>query len=400
MFVFLASVSAVRSDDWPGWRGPAGTGITSETNLPVSWSATDKVRWKVPLEGAGVSSPVVVGERVFLTASDGRLNDQLHITCYDRNKGHLLWHVKLFGSALSDGQYAPGGMAVPTPAADAKRLYALFGTGDLVCLDHDGKPVWIRSLAQEYGPFRNRWGMAASPLLVGDLLVIQVDHWGESYLLGIDAATGANRWRTVRGASVNWSTPLAVRVKGRTQIIATGTYQVKGYDAKDGSELWSVRGLEMQCIPSPVTENGMVYAVSGRKNFTLAIKLDGQRGDLTKSHLIWKAKAGATYVPSPVCYESRYYYVEDTGIANCLDARTGKPLWRERLNGQFHASLVAGDGKVYFTSMEGAVSVVKAGKEFELLSRNEMGETIMASPAVSGGQLFLRGDKHLFCIGR
>ena len=280
VFVLLFSASAVRADDWPGWRGPAGTGITNETDLPVSWSATDNVRWKISLEGAGVSSPVVVGERVFLTASDGRFNDQLHVTCYDRSKGELLWHVKLFGSAVSEGQYAPGGMAVPTPAADAKRLYALFGTGDLVCLDHDGKPVWMRSLAQEYGPFRNRWGMAASPMLVGELLVVQVDHWGESYLLGIDAATGANRWRTVREASVNWTSPLAVTVKGRTQIVAAGTYKVKGYDAKDGSELWSVRGLEMQCIPSPVTEKDMVYAVSGRQNFTLAIKLDGRRGDL------------------------------------------------------------------------------------------------------------------------
>src|SRR6516162_3959307 len=255
LLILLVPMPGVRAGDWPGWRGPAANGISSETGLPVHWSANEHIRWKVPLEGAGVSSPVVVGERVFLTASDGRLNDQLHITCYDRNKGHLLWHVKLFGSALSDGQYGPGGMAVPTPAADAKRLYALFGTGDLVCLDHDGKPVWIRSLAQEYGPFRNRWGMAASPMLVGELLVVQVDHWGESYLLGIDAGTGANRWRTVREASVNWASPLAVRVNGRTQIVAAGTYKVKGYDAKDGSKLWSVYGLEMQCIPSPVTDD-------------------------------------------------------------------------------------------------------------------------------------------------
>ena len=400
VFVLLFSASAVRADDWPGWRGPAGTGITNETDLPVSWSATDNVRWKISLEGAGVSSPVVVGERVFLTASDGRFNDQLHVTCYDRSKGELLWHVKLFGSAVSEGQYAPGGMAVPTPAADAKRLYALFGTGDLVCLDHDGKPVWMRSLAQEYGPFRNRWGMAASPMLVGELLVVQVDHWGESYLLGIDAATGANRWRTVREASVNWTSPLAVTVKGRTQIVAAGTYKVKGYDAKDGSELWSVQGLEMQCIPSPVTEGEMIYAVSGRNSFNLAIRLDTQRGDLTKSHLAWKAKAGATYVPSPVCYQGLYYYVEDTGIATCLDARTGKLMWRERLNGQFHASLLAGDGKVYFTSMEGTVSVVQAGRSFKLLSQNDMGEAIMASPAVSGGEFFIRSDKHLYCIRR
>jgi len=164
--------------------------------------------------------------------------------------------------------------------------------------------------------------------------------------------------------------------------------------------LWSVYGLEMQCIPSPVTDGDKVYAVSGRNNFTLAIRLDAQGGDLTKSHLAWKAKAGATYVPSPVCYQGLYYYVEDTGIANCLDARTGKLIWRERLNGQYHASLLAGDGNVYFTSTEGSVSVVKAGREFELLSQNDMGEAIMASPAVSGGEFFIRSDKHLYCIRR
>jgi outer membrane protein assembly factor BamB len=398
--VLLVLMSVAYAGDWPGWRGPEGIGVTTEKDLPVRWSATGNVRWKAPLEGAGLSTPVVYGERVFLTASDGRLNDRLHIWCFDRDQGRLLWHVKLFGSVVSEGQYAPGGMAVPTPAADSRRLYALFGTGDLVCLDHDGKPVWIRSLAQEYGPFRNRWGMAASPLLVGDLLVVQVDHWSDSYLLGVDAATGANRWRTVRESCVNWSSPMAVRVKERMEIVATGTYGVRGSDAEDGSEMWSVRGLEMQCIPSPVTEGGLVYAVSGRNSFTLAIRLDGKRGNLTTTHVVWKVKAGATYVPSPVCYNGRYYYVEDTGMATCLEARTGKRLWRERMNGQFQASLLAGDDKVYFTSTEGVISVVEAGDQFKLLSRNAMGEAVMASLAASGGRFYIRGEKHLFCVGR
>src|SRR5262249_40402000 len=179
--------------DWPGWRGPGGDGVTAEKHLPVAWSATANVRWKARLHGAGVSSPVVWGDRVFLTASDGRRDDRLHVTCYHRADGRLLWHTRLFGSAPTD-QFPPGGMAVPTPAADGPRLFTLFGTGDLVCLDFDGRPVWVRSLAEEYGPFRNRWGMGSSPVLVGDLLVVQVDHWSQSYLLGVDARTGANRW--------------------------------------------------------------------------------------------------------------------------------------------------------------------------------------------------------------
>jgi outer membrane protein assembly factor BamB len=400
--VFVAACSlfpAARGANWPGWRGPDGTGVTPETGLPVEWSATHGVRWKVPLHGAGVSTPVVWGDRVFLTACDGRLNDELHVHCYRRADGRQLWHTRLFGSALSDGQFAPGGMAVPTPATDGRRLYVLFGSGDLACLDLDGKPVWVRSLAAEYGPFRNRWGMAASPLLVDDLLVVQVDHWGESYLLGVDAGTGANRWKTHRDASVNWTSPVLARSGGHRQVIAAGSYRVQGYDLDTGKELWSVTGLQMQCIPTPVVHGDRVYAVSGRDSHTLAIRLDDARGDLTATHVAWKARAFATYICSPVCYGGQYYFVEDNGFASCLDAATGQRLWRERLGGNFRASLVAGDGKVYFTGMEGVVTVVKAGPKFEVLARNDLEETIVATPAVSAGEIFVRGDKHLYCIG-
>jgi outer membrane protein assembly factor BamB len=247
-------------------------GISAEQHLPVLWSAKN-VHWKVPLAGAGASTPVVWGGRVFLTASDGRQSDRLHVLCFDRGDGRTLWHTRLFGSAPSEGEYPAGGMAVPTPAADGQRLYAVFGTGDLVALDFDGKPVWIRSLAQEYGPFRNRWGMAASPLLVDDLLVVLVDHWGPSYLLGVDAKTGETRWKTSRTAAANWSSPVAVTANGRTQIVVTGTNRVSGYDARTGQELWQLPGMQEQCIPSPVARGGTVYAVSGRKGMTLAIDL-------------------------------------------------------------------------------------------------------------------------------
>jgi outer membrane protein assembly factor BamB len=388
--------SAALAGDWPGWRGPGAQGITPEKDLPTRWSARTNVRWKVPLEGAGVSAPVVSGDHVFLTASDGRLNDRLHVYCYRRSDGRTLWHTRLFGSAPTD-LYAPGGMAVPTPATDGKHLYALFGTGDLVCLDFQGRPVWIRSLAEEYGPFRNRWGMGTSPILVDDLLVVQVDHWGQSYLLAVDVRTGANRWKTPRDASVNWSSPIAVRVRGQTQIVVVGTYRVKGYEAKQGQELWSVSGMHMQCIPSPVAAGDLLLASSGEG--TLAIRLDGGRGDLTGSHVVWKSKRGSPYVPSPVCYGGFYYLADDKGWATCLNASTGKLVWKERMGRTFQASLVAGDGKVYYTNLEGGVTVVKAGPKFEVLAKNELGESIVASPAISNGQIFLRGQKHLFCIG-
>jgi outer membrane protein assembly factor BamB len=398
--LILLLPTAAPAGEWPGWRGPEGNGVSLERGLPTHWSATDNVRWKVALDGAGVSAPVVWKDRVFLTASEGRLSDRLHVVCFQRSDGHMLWHARFFGSAPPEGQFPEGGMAVPTPATDGQRLCALFGTGDLVCLDLDGRPVWVRSLAQEYGPFRNRWGMAASPLLVGDLLVIQVDHWGPSYLLGVNAATGANRWRTERvGTAVNWTSPVAVRVNGKAEIITAGSHRVRAYDADTGAELWTVSGLQQQCIPSPVVSGDRVYAVSGRSGHTLAIRLEDGRGERTASHIVWKKTRGSSYVTSPVCYEGCYYQVREDGLATCMDADSGRALWQERLGGDYHASLVAGDGKVYFTSLQGVVSVVQAGRTFRLLARNNLGESVVASPALSDGQIFLRGSRHLYCIG-
>jgi outer membrane protein assembly factor BamB len=240
--------------------------------------------------------------------------------------------------------------------------------------------------------------MGSSPLLVDGLLVVLVDHYGESYLLGVDPATGANRWRTKRDAAVNWTSPAAARVGGKTQILAAGTHTLKGYDAATGAELWTVQGLQVQCIPSPVVSGEHALAVSGRDAHTLCVRLEGARGDCTTTHVDWKSKSGATFVPSPVCLGEYYYYVEDNGWGNCLRTATGERVWRERMNGKFSASLLAGDGKVYFTSEAGVVTVVRAGPKFEILGRNDVGENLVATPAAAGGRLYLRGDKHLYCI--
>jgi len=385
------------AENWPAWRGPTGMGVSSEKNLPTYWSATDNVRWKVKLEGAGVSAPVVWGEHIFLTASDGRLNDRLHVHCYHRKDGKLLWHNRLFGTAPTN-LYAPGGMAVPTAATDGKLVYVLFGTGDLAALDFAGRPVWIRSLAQEYGSFSNRWGMAASPVLVGDLLVVLVDHFAQSYLLGVDAASGANRWKTARDATVGWTTPLAVKVGGRTEIIVYGTYRAISYDAADGAQLWSVGGMHMQCIPSPVVVGNMLVACSGEN--TMAIRLDGQKGDVSKSHVTWTNEKAKNNVPSPLIYDGLIYLPGDRGIVQCLDVATGKEVWKKRLGDEYHASPVAADGKIYFTSKQGTVHVLAAGRRFEVLEQNYLDEMMVASPAISQGNIFLRGEKHLFCVGK
>ncbi len=380
-----------RADNWPAWRGQGGDGISREAKLPLKWSATENVAWKVPLQGAGVSAPIVWGERVFLTSSDGRLNDRLHLSCFDAVKGKRLWNVSFFGSAMPEGLFPPGGMAVPTPATDGKRVFALFGTGDLVCVDFDGKPVWIRSLAQEYGPFRNRWGMAASPILLGDSLLVQVDHFGESYLLSVDAATGKTRWRTKRDATVNWTSPVVVQVMGQPRIIVSGTNTLRAYDPESGKELWKREGMHTQCIPTPVAHDGRLYALGGKDHYALCLTLTGEQ--------VWKVRSTGAYIPSPIILDKRFYYAEDGGWAVCLDVENGKRIWRERLGSKQQASPVAGDGKLYFAGETGTVTVVKMGDTFEELARNDVGELIVASPAIAAGRLFLRGDRHLFCIG-
>jgi len=392
---FLLLPLVAQADNWPQWRGPGNRGISAETKVPVQWSATQNVRWKVPLDGAGVSQPIVWDDRIFLTASDGRLNERLHVYCYSRADGKRLWHTKLFGSAPTD-LYPLGGMAVPTPATDGMLVYVLFGTGDLAALDFAGKPVWIRSLAQEYGPFRNRWGMGTSPVLVGDMLLVQVDHWSQSYLLAVDAKTGANRWKADRPGSVNWTSPLAVNVKGRTEIVTFGTNFVRSYDPDKGNELWRVDGMHFQCIPSPVVMGDLLFASSGEN--TMAIKLDGSRGDLTKTHVMWKNRKANAFLPSPLLYEEHLYLPGDRNFVSCFYAKTGELVWKERLGNEFHASPVAAAGRIYLATKEGTVNVVRAGAKFELLANNKMGETIVASPAISNGMIFVRGEKHLFCI--
>ncbi|MFO0964319.1 MAG: PQQ-binding-like beta-propeller repeat protein [Gemmataceae bacterium] len=395
LLLVLVLPFAVRAEDWPQWRGPGAAGVSTERNLPVRWSGGENVKWKVPLQGAGVSCPVVWRDRIFLTASTGRNNDQLHVTCHARKDGALLWHTRLLGTTPTD-LFAPGGMAVPTPATDGERVYVLFGTGDLAALDLEGRPVWVRSLAEEYGPFRNRWGMGTSPILVDDLLIVQVDHWSQSYLLGVDRKTGKNRWKTDRDTAVNWTSPLPIKGKGATQLVAFGTYKARGYDAATGKELWSVDGLHQQCIPSPVPAGDLVIATSGVSS--VGIRLDGKTGDITGSNVVWTNKKAAAFLPSPVSYDGLIYLPGDKGIVLCLEAKSGKQVWKERLGGSYYASPVAGDGKVYFSSKEGVVYVVKAGRAFETLAENDLGEGIVASPAVSGGAIFLRGEKHLFCI--
>jgi outer membrane protein assembly factor BamB len=239
--------------------------------------------------------------------------------------------------------------------------------------------------------------MGTSPILANGMLYVQVDHWSQSYLLAVDPRTGANRWKADRPGSVNWTSPMAVKVKGKLQIVAFGTNFARGYDGDSGAELWRVDGMHFQCIPSPVVADDLVFACSGEN--TMAIKLDGNKGDLTKTNVVWKNKKANAFVPSPLSYKDYLYLPADKNFVTCFEARTGTPVWKERLGEQFHASPVGAADRVYIVTKEGSVKVIRAGASFELLADNAMGETIVASPAFANGHIYLRGEKHLFCVG-
>lgn len=399
--VVFSIIATAQAENWPGWRGPSRTGITVDSGVPTTWSATENVLWKSPIPGTGISNPVVWDERVFVTASEGRNQGELHVICLQRDTGKELWHQRLWGSAPTLFYYPKSGMASPSPITDGKHLWTFFGTGDVFCFDLNGGLLWHRSLAEEYGPFENRFAASSSPLLFEGSLILQCDHYGASYVLALDQLTGKNRWKSDRPEVwLSWSSPQLIAVDDRFELLVSGSEKLDGYNPRTGERLWTVRGLARECVPTPVLGDGMLFAVSGPNGTHLAIK-PGGRGDVTDSHVVWRNEKGTSFVPSGIAFDKRYYLADDKGIASCFDASNGELLWRKRLGGKFTASPVAADNKLYFTNEDGSTLVLDGTKaEYTELARNEIGEDVLASAAVSQGRFFLRTSKHLFCIGK
>ena len=401
LLLMASQVVALHGEDWPGWRGPLRTGVTPDRGAPLTWSATENVAWKAPLVGTGTSNPIVWQDRVFLTASAGRDQGELHVVCFDRETGTERWHQKLWGTAPTL-YYPKNGMAGPSPITDGKKLWTFFASGDVFCFDLDGGLLWQRSLAEEYGPFENRFAATSSPLLFEDLLLVQCDHYGSSYLVALDSATGANRWKTDRPeAWLSWSSPQLVAVEGKseqTELVICGSEKMYGYDPRTGALLWTVRGLARECVPTPVLAPGVLISASGPNGVHVAVK-PGGRGDVTDTHVVWKNDRGTSFVPSPIVVGSRYYLAEDKGILSCLDVASGELNWRKRLNGKFTASPISAEGRIYFTDEAGATLVVDAAaSDYAELARNEIGEDVHASPAIADGRFYLRTAKHLYCL--
>lgn len=422
---------AAPGTNWSQWRGPDGLGVSSENNLPAEWSENKNIKWKTPITGAGHSSPIVWENKIFLTSDlEGDLApeakavehkiegqvflhpdsvgaDRKHtfkVICLDRATGKVLWEQTAYQGTVYDNRHRKGSYASPTPATDGTNVYAWFGAeGDgLYCYDFNGKLVWKASLDKIASV---GMGPGTSPVLFENLVILQCDEdeGKKSFIAAIDKKTGKEVWRTVRKVQASWATPLIVRTPQRVELITNGNEQIIAYDPKTGKELWQIKGHSSNAIPTPVAGHGMVYVGTGfPEKRIFAIKL-GASGDLTNTqNMAWKYEKGLAYVPSPILYGDYLYLTTDRGILTCLDAKTGKVVYeggRIPIPATFTASPVAFDGKILLTSEDGDTFVVKAGPKHEVLATNSIGEPVYASPAISDGLIFIRGEKHLFCIG-
>jgi outer membrane protein assembly factor BamB len=379
---------------WPRWRGPSGMGLSDETNLPLRWSSTENVAWKVEVPGQGNSSPVIWGERIFLTTSFDQ-GQRRSLACVSRVDGALLW-VKDAPAVAPEGRViAKNGYASATPVVDGERVVTFFGNGGLVAFDLDGKVLWHHP----FPPFDAMHGTGASPLLHGDLAIVFQEQSSKPSLgVAVDKRTGEPRWKIERPPALGWCTPLALRIAGRDQLLYGASNTLVAYDPLSGAELWSCGGPTHEVIPTVIAGHGLIFCASGRSGPMLAIRPEGT-GDVTAKAVAWRSPRGAPHVPSPVLAGDLLYQVNDLGIITCFRARTGEVLFQKRLGGTFSASPLAADGKLYFTSEDGDTTVVKPGPELEVLSVNSLGEATLASAAILGGQIFIRTAKHLWAIG-
>jgi outer membrane protein assembly factor BamB len=384
---------------WARWRGPSGQGLVTGAGYTDTWSGTQHVKWKVPVPGSGNSSPIVWGDRIFLTtAYDG--GQRLSVIAYRRSDGSRLFETFAPAGRTGFGSHFKNGHASATAATDGQRIYVSFGARGILALDMDGKLVWHRDL----GPMNVYHGTAGSPLLYKDRLIFYQDQAENSFIAAFDTRTGKTLWTTRRNASVGWGTAIAVRVIDHDEIIVNGQLKVQAYNPDTGAELWSCDGSTFEVIPTPVVGYGMVFCSSGRAGPTLAIR-PGGKGDVTKSHLEWTSPRGSPFVPSPILYGEHLYMVNDMqSVATSFDARTGKLMWQNRLGVArregFSASPVAFDGKVFFTNDEGETFVLKAGPTFQLLHVNDIGEETLATPALVDGRWYIRTAQNLFAIGK
>lgn len=397
---------AAYAADWPEFRGPTGQGHAGALHLPIHWSSTSNVVWATAIPGQGWSSPVISGDRVYLTTAvtdPEKPGRSLRALCLDASHGKVLWNQEVFHPETSGpGIHGKNSHASPTPLVRDGRIYVHFGHQGTAALDTQGTVLWRRT-SLKYTPVHGNGG---SPIWVDGSLVFSGDGGEDPFVVALDPETGDVRWKTARVTPAqkkfSFSTPLVITNGGRQEIISPGSGAVCAYDPKDGRELWRVRyGEGYSVVPRPVTGNGLIFLASGYdRPVVYAVRPSGATGDVTDSAVAWTAPRGAPNTPSMILAGDELYWVSDAGVASCVEARTGKVHWSERLGGGFSASPILADGHLYFQNEEGVGFVVEAGREFRLLARNELGERSLASPAATEGSLFIRTEGNLYRFGQ
>ena len=394
------AADSAESAQWPRFRGPDGTGVSGEANLPVNFD-TKQVRWDVDLPMVGHSSPIVWENRVFLTGATQK-DDSVHrhVVCLSRDDGAVQWN-NVASVGKGESLHAMNSWATPSCATDGDCVVAFFGAGGLHCFDNDGKKRWSRDL----GDFPGGWGVGASPIFVDHMVIQNCDAEGESFLIAVDKRTGLDVWRTPRESKPRggWSTPIVVEVDGHRELILNGEFGVDAYDPKTGKPLWNCKGFNGRGTPAPAWGNGLLYLVNGKSGDVYAVK-PGGKGDVTDSHMAWHTeRRGGRDLPSPVLAGDCMVVIGMKGIVTGYDAHTGSELWKERLGGNFSGSPVSANGLVYALAEGGEILVLRPGKQFELVARNRFGadsdEIFRSSIAISNGELLVRSDRRLYCVG-
>ena len=415
-----------RMNNWHQWRGPLADGIAPHGDPPVKWSEQENVKWKVEIPGEGHATPIVWGDQLFvLTAVEtGRRVDELAppkmeppggyltkrplnyyrflVMCLDRGTGQVRWQQVTCEDVPHEGRHGTNTYASSSPTTDGRRLYVSFGSRGIFCFDLEGKLLWDRDLGDMVTRFG--WGEATSPVIHGESLIVNWDHEGDSFLLVLDPETGDTKWRVERDEVSSWVTPRVVEYEGRSQLIVPATRRITSYDLASGEIIWECGGLTTNVIPCPAVYRDFVICMSGhRGNQARAVRLDS-RGDVTDDpqQVVWQLHRNIPYVPSPLLYGDLFYMTRSNqAVMSCLDPASGKPLTegvRLPEMRSMYASPVGAANRVYFTSREGTTLVIKNQTEFEVLAINKLPEGIDASPAIVGREMFLRGEKHLYCL--
>jgi outer membrane protein assembly factor BamB len=407
--VVLSLAGLVRADNWPQWRGPAGDGVSKEKNLPTSWDQSKNMAWTLPLPGMGGSTPIVWGERIFLTSADA---DDLVLMCVSTS-GKELWKRKL-GSGKVRARGDEGNGASATPSTDGKHVWAFVGTGDLGCFDLDGKEIWHFNAQQRFGKFKIQFGMHSTPVLYGDRLYMQLIHSGGAWVIALDKNTGETVWKVERKSDGqaecehSYASPVIWRNGDKAYLITHGNDYAIAHRLDNGAEIWRVGDLNpknrynrtLRFVASPVATPELIVVPSAKNGPVVGVKpsaigmiLGGNAQEQ------WRKTSNTPDVPSPLIHDGLVYLCRENGVLICLDAKTGERLYEESTHKQRHrASPVYADGKIYLTARDGTVSVVKAGSAFELLATNRLKDDISASPAVANGRIYLRGFKALYAI--